>query len=166
MLIRQETASDIDAISEVTIAAFQMLAISQHTEQFIIKALRDAHALTISLVAEFGGQVVGHIAFSPVSISDGTQNWYGLGPISVMPEFQRKGIGKSLIHQGLSSLKALGGQGCALVGDPNYYHRFGFANHPKLIYEGIPQEYFLVLPFGESAPQGTVVFHPAFTATA
>lgn len=67
MIIRQETASDIDAISEVTIAAFQTLAISQHTEQYIVKALRDADALTVSLVAEFGGQVVGHVAFSPVT---------------------------------------------------------------------------------------------------
>ncbi len=166
MIIRHETASDIDAISEVTIAAFQTLAISQHTEQFIIQALRDAHALTISLVAEFGGQVVGHIAFSPVTMSDGSANWYGLGPISVMPAFQKKGIGKSLMSEGLSSLKALGAQGCALVGDPNYYQRFGFANHPQLIHEGIPQEYFMVLPFGEAVPKGTVTFHPGFAARA
>ena len=126
MIIRNETHSDIEAISEVTITAFQNLAISNHTEQFIINALRAANALTISLVAEVDGKVVGHIAFSPIAISDGSLNWYGLGPISVLPKYQKQGIGKSLILKGLSLLKDMGGQGCALVGDPNYYKRFGF----------------------------------------
>ena len=127
MIIRKETAADIEAITEVTIAAFKTLPVSNHTEQFIIKALRSAGALTISLVAEIDERVVGHIAFSPVSFSDGTKDWYGLGPVSVLPEYQKQGIGKSLINEGLSSLKELGGQGCALVGDPNYYKKFGFS---------------------------------------
>jgi putative acetyltransferase len=111
MIIRNETISDIEAISKVTIAAFQNLVISNHTEQFIINALRDANALTISLVAEVDGKVVGHIAFSPIAISDGSLNWYGLGPISVLPKYQKQGIGKSLILKGLSFLKDMGGQG-------------------------------------------------------
>jgi putative acetyltransferase len=166
MIIRAEEAADSEAISEVTAAAFQSLAISQHTEQYVTKALRKAHALSVSLVAEFGGQVVGHVAFSPVSLSDGSPDWYGLGPISVWPQYQRQGIGKSLIHEGLSSLKAMGGQGCVLVGDPNYYQRFGFANNPKLTCDGIPQAYFLVLSFGRFVPEARVKFHPAFTARA
>jgi len=120
--------------------------------------------LTISLVAEIDGQVVGHIAFSPVTISDGSIGWYGLGPVSVLPEYQKKGIGKSLINKGLSMLKGLAGQGCTLVGDPNYYKRFGFRNIPDLVYEGIPQEVFLVLPFAENVPQGIVLFHEGFLA--
>jgi len=164
MIIRNEATSDIESISEVTIAAFRNLQISNHTEQFIINALRHANALTISLVAEIDGQVVGHIAFSPVAISDGSQNWYGLGPISVLPKYQKQGIGKSLILKGLSLLKDLGGQGCALVGDPGYYQRFGFRNIPTLIHEGIPQEVFLVLPFDKKIPQGTVMFHKGFSA--
>src|SRR4030065_1376162 len=111
MIIRNETTFDIKAISEITIAAFQTLAISNHTEQFIINALRNANALTISLVAEIDGQVVGHIAFSPVTISDGAIGWYGLGPVSVLPDYQKQGIGKSLISEGLALLKKLGGQG-------------------------------------------------------
>jgi len=156
--------ADIEAITEVTIAAFRTLPISNHTEQFIINALRAADALTISLVAEIDGQVVGHIAFSPVTISDGSQGWYGLGPISVLPEYHHQGIGKSLVREGLSLLKALGGKGCALVGDPNYYKRFGFRNYPQLIHEGVPQEVFLALPFTEKVPQGIVVFHEGFLA--
>ena len=164
MIIRNETISDIEAISKITIAAFKTLAISNHTEQFIINALRDANALTISLVAEVDEIVVGHIAFSPIAISDGSLNWYGLGPISVLPKYQKQGIGKSLILKGLSLLKEMGGQGCALVGDPNYYKRFGFKNIPDLIHEGIPQEVFLVMPFYNKIPQGTVMFHKGFLA--
>jgi len=103
--IRSETDADVDAITDVTIAAFKTLEISNHTEQFIIEALRAAKALTISLVAELDGRVIGHIAFSPVAISDGTRNWYGLGPVSVLPEYQRQGIGKALIREGLSRLR-------------------------------------------------------------
>ncbi|MBU0965867.1 MAG: N-acetyltransferase [Proteobacteria bacterium] len=164
MIIRPETPADIEAISTVTIAAFENHPISHQTEQFIITALRAAHALTLSLVAELDGQVVGHIAFSPVTISDGSQNWHGLGPISVLPEYQRQGIGKALMQEGLSRLKALGSNGCVLVGPPEYYHRFGFKNIPELIHEGIPQEVFLALPFAEKIQRGTVVFHQGFSA--
>ncbi|HOO90065.1 MAG TPA: N-acetyltransferase [Syntrophales bacterium] len=165
MIIRKETPADIEAITQVTIAAFKTLPISNKTEQFIIKALRAAGALTLSLVAEIDGRVVGHVAFSPVTISDGTKDWYGLGPVSVLPEFQRQGIGTSIINEGLSLMKQSGGQGCTLVGDPNYYVRFGFRNYPELIHEGIPQEVFLALPFTEKIPQGIVVFHEGFWAT-
>jgi putative acetyltransferase len=165
VIIRKETIADIEAITEVTIAAFKTLPISNQTEHFIIKALRSADALTISLVAKIDERVVGHIAFSPVTISDGTKDWYGLGPISVLPEYQKQGIGKSLINKGLSSLKELGGQGCALVGDPNYYKRFGFRNYPHLVHEGIRQEVFLAFPFNEKVPQGTIEFHESFLAT-
>jgi len=164
MIIRKEKAGDNEAIAQVTIAAFKTLPISNQTEQFIINALRAAGALSLSLVAEIDGRIVGHIAFSPVTISDGTSDWYGLGPISVLPEHHRQGIGKSLINKGLSLLKEMGGQGCALVGDPNYYNRFGFRNYPGLLYEEIPQEFFLALPFTHQVPQGVVVFHQGFLA--
>lgn len=143
MIIRKETESDIEAISEVTKAAFENCPYSEQTEQFIISALRAADALTISLVAEMDGRVVGHIAFSPVAISDGSRNWYGLGPLSVSPDFQKQGIGKSLVQEGLSMLKASGAKGCVLVGDPDYYKRFGFKNCPELTLEGVPQRNFL-----------------------
>jgi len=164
MIIRNETALDIEAISEVTIEAFKTLAISRHTEQFIIHALRKANALTISLVAEVDGRVVGHVAFSPVSISDGALNWYGVGPLSVLPSCHKQGIGKALMQEGIRILKTMGGKGCALVGDPEYYKRFGFRNIPALIHEGVPQEYFLALPLDENIPRGKVEFHEGFWA--
>lgn len=162
--LRNETDADVSAISEVTVAAFKTLEISNHTEQFIIVALRAAKALTISLVAEVDGRVIGHIAFSPVTTSDGTPNWYGLGPVSVMPEYQRQGVGKALIQEALSRLKELNAQGCCLVGHPDYYRKFGFKNTPGLVLEGVPPEFFFALSFNEHTPQGTVTFHDAFKA--
>lgn len=166
ILIRSETDADISAITEVTIAAFQPLEISDHTEQFIIEALRAAQALTISLVAEVDSCVVGHIAFSPVIISDGSQNWYGLGPVSVLPKYQRQGIGSALIQEGLSRLKAMNAKGCCLVGHPDYYRKLGFTNASDLVCEGVPPEVFFVLSFDGHVPQGTVTFHKGFEAAA
>jgi len=163
-LIRSETDADVDAITQVTVTAFKTLEISHHTEQFIIAALRIAKALTISLVAEVDGWVIGHIAFSPLTISDGTRNWYGLGPVSVLPAYQRQGIGKALIREGLSRLKNMNAQGCCLVGHPEYYRKFGFKNMPGLVHEGVPQEVFFALSFDGHTPQGTVTFHEAFAA--
>jgi putative acetyltransferase len=116
--IRSETIDDIGPIAEVTVAAFQTLEISNHNEQFIIEALRAAKVLTLSLVAEIDGRVIGHIAFSPVAISDGTKDWCGLGSVSVLPKYQRQGIGKALIHEGFSRLKCMQARGCCLVGHP------------------------------------------------
>jgi putative acetyltransferase len=162
--IRSETDADIGTITKVTIAAFKTLEIGNHTEQFIIEALRAAKALTVSLVAEVHGCVIGHIAFSPVTISDGTRNWYGLGPVSVLPEYQRQGIGKALIREGLSRLGDINAQGCCLVGHPEYYRKFGFTNIPELVHEGVPPEVFFALSFDGHFPQGTVTFHEGFKA--
>jgi putative acetyltransferase len=164
IIIRNESESDVETISVITKAAFEKLPISNHTEQFIINALRNANALTISLVAEMEKKVVGHIAFSPVIISDSSLDWYGLGPISVVPELQKQGIGKSLMREGLSLLRSLGAKGCVLVGDPGYYARFGFKNLPDLFVGGVPPQYVLALPFEESKAHGAVVFHEAFNA--
>ncbi len=162
--IRNETIADVDAIAAVTIEAFRVLPISNHTEQYIIEALRTAGALTVSLVAEKNGRITGHIAFSPVTISDGTENWYGLGPVSVLPEYQRQGIGKTLIREGLSQLKEKGARGCCLVGHPDYYRKFGFENTPGLSVEGVPPEVFFSLSFDRHTPQGIVMFHEGFRA--
>jgi putative acetyltransferase len=162
--IRSETDADIGTITKVTIAAFKTLEISNHTQQFIIEALRVAKALTISLVAEMDVRVIGHIAFSPVTISDGTPNWYGLGPVSVLPEHQRKGIGKALVKEGLSRLKDMNAQGCCLVGHPDYYRKFGFKNMSGLVHEGVPQEVFFALSFDGHTPQGNVAFYQGFKA--
>lgn len=166
MQIRPEQADDVDAIAAVTRAAFRDHPHSAQTEHLIVAALRATDALALSLVAEIDGQVVGHIAFSPVTISDGSAGWYGLGPISVLPEKQKLGIGGSLIETGLGLLRADEAQGCVVAGDPAYYERFGFRHSDALTYPDLPAKYFLALPLQTSSAQGIVSYHPAFAAQA
>ncbi|WP_017304424.1 GNAT family N-acetyltransferase [Spirulina subsalsa] len=165
-VIRQELPSDVAAIHALTVAAFLNAPHTAHTEQFIVDALRKAGSLTLSLVAEQEGEVVGHVAVSPITISDGSAGWYGLGPISVKPELQRKGIGSLLMQAALRLLQEQGAAGCALVGDPAYYSRFGFKPNSDLLLPDVPPEYFQVLPFGPSSARGVVTFHEAFSAQA
>ena len=147
--LRHETPDDVAAIEAVTIAAFADAPHTSHTEQFILRALRAAGELTLSIAAEEHGQVVGHVALSPVTITDGhghqAAGWYGLGPISVLPQRQGHGIGSRLMEQALSELRAMQAAGCVLLGDPAYYGRFGFQAHAGLQLPGVPPGYFVAL---------------------
>ncbi len=163
MIIRPETPNDYEAITQVTLAAFGEKSYSAQTEHLIVKGLREAGALSLSLVAEADEHIVGHIAFSIVTINGENHGWYGLGPISVQPVLQKQGIGSKLIQEGLAQIRAMDAKGCVLEGDPNYYSRFGFKSYPQLIYEGAPApQYFMVLPFYDEVPTGKVEYHPAF----
>lgn len=160
--IRNETQADVERIAAITEAAFADHPHSSHTEQFIIEELRAAGVLTLSLVAESGGVVVGHIAFSPVTFPDNSAGWYGMGPVSVAPEHQRQGIGTALVLEGLERLRNLNARGCVLVGDPRFYERFGFRSLPQVTHDGVPRELCLSLPFAPHTPQGAVRFHQGF----
>lgn len=162
MILRQEGEGDVDAIRTLTETAFRTAPHADGTEHLIIDRLRAAGALTLSLVAEADGRVVGHVAFSPITLSDGSADWYGLGPISVDPAHQGKGIGGKLIQQGLARLKALGAAGCVLLGDPAYYSRFGFVSDGRLTLDGVPPEYFMHVAFSPVYGGGTVTYHPGF----
>lgn len=162
--IRPERPGDADAIAQVMREAFAGHPHSRQTETHIVAALRSAGVLAISLVAEREGTVVGHVAFSPVTISNGTTGWFGLGPVAVAPAYQRRGIGGALIREGLASLRALGARGCVVVGDPAYYRRFGFGPNPPLSLAGVPAEYFLALALEGDVPRGEVTYHEAFAA--
>jgi putative acetyltransferase len=163
--IRNESPEDICLIEVLTEAAFKEAPHTSHTEQFIVNALRNSGVLTISLVAEDEGALIGHVAVSPVTISDGSENWYGLGPISVLPEKQGEGIGEMLMNRALKRLRSLGAEGCVLLGDPNYYKRFGFSPDERLILPDVPPEYFQVISFNDNVPQGNVTYHYAFDVT-
>ncbi|MBS0505082.1 MAG: N-acetyltransferase [Proteobacteria bacterium] len=164
MEIRDERPADAAAIRAVVTAAFATAPHSSGTEAAIVDALREAGALTLSLVAEEDGEVVGHIAFSPVMADGSEGGWYGLGPVSVRPDFQTKGIGQALVRVGLERLKESGAFGCVVLGDPAYYARFGFLNDPALRYPGVPPEYFQMLIFAGARPSGDVSYHAAFDA--
>ena len=165
IIIRNEQPDDIDAIAWVTKTAFAPEQFASHTEQFIVNALRRTNQLAISLVALYESIIVGHIALSPVSISSGAQGWYGLGPVSVLPQWQGQGVGTQLIHAGLAQLQCLGARGCVVLGSPEFYGRFGFKANSSLLYADAPARYFQALAFAREIPCGQVSFHKAFEAT-
>ena len=107
MIIRTERPLDADAIGSLTSAAFKGMVHSSGTEAAIVDALRREGALALSLVAEKDGLLVGHVAFSPVTIDGKAGGWFGLGPVSVLPAQQRSGTGSALIREGLERLKKL-----------------------------------------------------------
>lgn len=166
LVIRDEEPRDVASITAITRAAFANHPHSNDTEYLIVAALRRFGALTISLVAEEAGRIVGHVAISPVTISDGSPHWYGLGPVSVVPDKQRRGIGSKLIEEGLARLRDLRAAGCVVLGEPEYYQRFGFAHDPWLTYVDAPPDYFLAIPLPTwKRPAGEVRFHTAFATT-
>ncbi|HAL23820.1 MAG TPA: N-acetyltransferase [Stenotrophomonas sp.] len=165
-LIRPEQPADVAAIHALAEAAFRQAEHSSHTEQFIVDALRARGELTVSLVAEQDGAVVGHVAVSPVAVSDGSAGWFGLGPISVLPARQGQGVGAALMLAAIDALRSQQAHGCVLLGEPAYYGRFGFRAEPGLILPGVPAEYFQALCLQPPMAQGEVRYSPAFEATA
>ena len=160
MLIRNETAGDVPAISRLVTEALRMLAQSTGTEASIVEALRAEGALALSLVAEEEGEVIGYLAASAARI--GTQDGWGLiGPLVVLPSRHRQGIGTALMAEALRRLRA-SNRGAALVGDPTYYGRFGFRAFPGLRVTGCPPEVVQALPFDGTEPNGELIHHPAF----
>ncbi len=164
LVIRPETPDDHQTIHDLTVAAFLKAPHTDHAEQFVVKALRDAGALTLSLVAEESGTLLGHVAVSPVSIADGAKHWFGLGPISVAPAHQGEGIGSQLMEAALNALRYQHANGCVLLGDPAFYRRFGFKPVPGLVLPNVPPEYFQAKLLRGSNPQGEVSYHRAFSA--
>lgn len=162
--LRVERPEDAPIIYALTEAAFTGPPFSDGAEPRVIDALRAAGALTLSLVATDGDQIVGHVAFSPVTIDGRAGDWFGLGPVSVWPHRQRNGIGQALIREGLRRLRSMGAGGCVLLGDPAYYARFGFERDPQLRHAGGPAWAFQRLTLNGPNPAGDVSFHPGFDA--
>jgi predicted N-acetyltransferase YhbS len=128
--IRKENSFDHNWVVELTEKAFESLEISDHNEGRLVDKLRKAPTFVeeLSLVAELNGQVVGHILFTPIIIENGQEQFQSLvlAPVSVLPEFQKKGIGGQLIHAGHQKAAELGFKSAILLGHPEYYPRFGY----------------------------------------
>lgn len=162
MQIRFEKTEDADAIHELTWVAFEPMPFSNNTEARIVRDLRASGDLTLSLVAEEGGEIIGHVAFSPITVGDIAHGWYGLGPISVKPGRQRQGIGRALILRGLDLLRERGAAGCALIGNPAVYRGVGFESDGKLTYGDLDTRYVQRIVFRGLPPTGALKFSPAF----
>lgn len=166
MHIRPETPADWKTIYRLTKTAFAPMPFSQGDEAECLARLRNDGDLTLSLVATEGHRIVGHVAFSPVLFNDAFRGWYGLGPISVWPDLQRRGIGRALILRGLEELKRKDALGCVLIGDPNYYGQFGFIGNGRLSYRDLPSEIVQWVAFGETMPAGVIKFSPGLETAA
>jgi HAD superfamily hydrolase (TIGR01509 family) len=121
--IRQETAADIPGIRQVEQQAFQ-----RTTEADLVDLCRTRGKISLSLVATWAGSVIGHILFTPVTLDLqlDTLRGLGIGPVAVLPDCQRTGIGSRLMRAGLELCRAQGYDFIVLLGDPGYYSRFGF----------------------------------------
>lgn len=164
--VRAERPGDAAAVRAVETAAF-----GRAEEADLVDALRVSGAAYRSWVAAADGDLVGHVAFTPVRIEGSGVEGMGLGPVAVVPARQRAGIGSRLIHHAMAALRAEGCAYVALVGHPTYYPRFGFVPGVRFglaaPWPGIPDDVFLVRAFDPSAlPRGggVVRFHPAFDA--
>lgn len=162
LTIRSETTPDVEKIDALVEAAFATAEHSNNAERRIVHALRDANQLTVALVAEAEGELVGYVAISPVAISDGAQGWFGLGPIAVSPRLQHRGIGSALMRSALAALRDRKSAGCVVLGEPEYYGRFGFRADPNLVLPAVPPRYFQAIVFRGELPHGTVSYHDAF----
>ena len=160
--IRPAQPHDAPAIEAVIVAAFAHAEHTGHNEHLIVQALQQAGALSVSLVAQEAGAIVGHIAASPVALSGGQPHWYGLAPLSVLPARQGAGMGTQLTQALLQALQAMGAAGCVVLGEPGYYGRLGFRAEPTLVLPGVPAHYFQAQAFGGAVPAGTVAYHAAF----
>lgn len=160
MIIRPEAPNDIETIHTLTKAAFDPMPFSDGTEADCIKKLRADGDLRVSLVAINFGKLVGHIAFSPVTVDGASGKWQGLGPVAVWPDMQKEGIGSALVNEGLRLIRTAGTTGCVLIGDPKYYGRFGFMNDGRISYRDLPSEYVQWLSFGNEKPSGTIKYSP------
>lgn len=163
VILRPESAEDATAIEVLTLVAFFQAEHGRRDEHQVVAALRADGALAVSQVAEHDGYVVGHVAASPVTLSDGAPGWYALGPVVVGPGHRRQGIGSRLVQAALELLRERGATGCVVLGEPAFFARFGFEREPGLILPGAPPAEFLALAFGDRLmPLAEVSMHPAF----
>ncbi len=162
-MIRAAATADAPGILALVTQAF-----GQDAEANLVDRLRALDRLTCELVAEECGVIVGHIAFSPVRIGDdsGAGLWWGLAPLAVAPASQKRGIGSTLVRTGLDAARSAGASLVVVLGEPDYYGRFGFRPAEQLglrcIYD-VPRKYFMACrPMPATVPSGTVRYDEAF----
>lgn len=160
--IRPEVNGEEQAIRDLTGRAFAPMPFADETDQELPGRFRRAGKLRLSLVAQSGTEIVGHVALTQAIHHSSADNWFALGPISVEPAWQRQGIGTAMIAEVRRWLVANGAAGCILVGDTNYYSRHGFMLASEHCPHNEPPEHFMVLKLKGAIPSGRFAFDPLF----
>ena len=160
--IFEESPADVPAVETLVAEAFLEAPHTNRCEQWIVQALRESGDLALALVAKDGAKVVGYLAVSRVTIAESAADWYALGPIAVLPSCQGQGIGSQIMREALLRLKERGAGGCVVLGEPDYYKRFGFRPDSRLQMVGAPEENFMALSFTSRIPHGEVAYPDAF----
>lgn len=173
-LIRNEEMKDVPAISDVIQAAFEREVMSDHQEHHLVERLRQTtdYIPELAYVATMeDGTIVGHVMFSRAHVvhANGTRTRVlALAPVSVLPHYQRQGIGRALIEQGLADAVQLGFTSVIVLGHPSYYTTFGFkpAHHFGITPPfDVPEDAFMALPLKNDALKnikGMVQYSDAF----
>lgn len=162
LIIRKEESCDFDQIRNVIRLAFWDMEESDHTEHRLVERLRQSEAYipALSLVAESdGNKIVGHIMLSTVKVvsETTTETLLSVAPLSVLPEFQRRGIGGKLLSAAHKRAADLGFKGIVLLGHPDYYPRFGYQRASRF---GItfpfdaPDECCMAMPLADGSLEG------------
>ncbi|HLU90131.1 MAG TPA: N-acetyltransferase [Cyclobacteriaceae bacterium] len=159
--IREENRTDYDAVFDLIKKAFEKLALSDHREQFLVQRLRKSTAFVpeLSMVAEVGDKIVGHILLTKLKIKDGQNEFdsLALAPVSVLPEFQGRGVGGRLIREAHKKARELGHPSIVLLGHAKYYPRFGYRQADKFGIEfpfDVPKEHCMVMELIENSLDG------------
>jgi putative acetyltransferase len=162
--IRAEAPGDERTIYDLVERAFAPMPFSEGDEQDLVELLRERGELALSLVAvDPAGTIIGHIGFSPATIDHAACAWYQMAPVAVCPTLQHRGIGSALIREGMERLRLGGASGIAVVGNPVYYERFGFAVVPGLApLSEHDAQYFRAMVLAGELPQGTLRYASAF----
>lgn len=163
--IRDEQPGDAPGIRLLLEAAFP-----SSVEADLVDRLRVSCPGQVSLVALEAGRIVGHILFTPVVIEAGAEpiNGFGLAPMAVLPQYQRRGVGSALARAGIERLREAGCPFIVLVGHTEYYPRFGFVpasrHGVRCQWDQVPDEVFMILVLDSAAPipAGTARYRPEF----
>ncbi|WP_035649439.1 GNAT family N-acetyltransferase [Flavobacterium sp. ASV13] len=170
--LRQENKDDFESVFRLIEKAFEKEEFSDHKEQFLVERLRksDAFISELSIVAEIENKIVGHILFTKLEVKNESQIFHSLAlaPVSILPEFQGKGIGGKLILHGHETAKSLGYKSVILLGHQDYYPRFGYELCEKYNIKmpfDVPSENCMVIALEKDALKevsGEVVYPKAF----
>ena len=166
LIIRDETLNDAPAIREVNNQAF-----GQPLEGRLVELLRNNDVVILSLVAVVDELITGHILFSPVTLTTemGEVPGAGLGPMAVLPEFQRSGIGSKLITTGIARMRQMGTTFVVVLGHADYYPRFGFeraSGYGVRCQWEVPDDAFMIMPLTDRALPGLVRYRAEFKTVA